>query len=140
MREVARVAELVAEGRRIEHRIGAPHGLGRPRRFARLARLRMSRGQHHVVETRLRIAAQVELRLLDGFGVALLEVVSQAEREAVEGVELGIDALRQLQRLDGGIGLAEPDQDVAAAGQRVGVTGIDRDRPIDLRCASSNWL
>ena len=98
IREIVRIQELVAVGRGVEHRIGLPDVFADARRVGGAADLRIGRRQHGLIEARARIPAQVELGLFDGFGVALLEVVRQRQREAVEVVELGIDAQRQLER------------------------------------------
>ena len=64
--------------------------------------------------------------------VAPFQIVGQAQRKAVDRIQLGIDPLRQLQSLDRGIRLSQPHQYVAAPGEAMGIVGIDRDRAVDL--------
>ena len=131
--------ELVAKIGAFECRIGAAQVLDRACRFFGLPP-GMRRGQHHVVEARIRVALQVELGLLDGFRVPVLEVIRHAQREPVEGIELRIDALSEFQRVDGGVRVPQPHQDIAATGQRIGVTGVDWMARSISTCASVNWL
>ena len=56
----------------IEHGVGAPDVFRHARRVRRTIRLRIGRGQDHLVELRIRILALVELRLFDALGVARL--------------------------------------------------------------------
>ncbi len=140
MREVARIAELVAKGCSVERWIGASHGLRRARRFLHASGLGMRHGQHHVIEPRIGIATQIELRLLHGIVVTAPEVIGQAQRETVEGIELGVDALREFQRLDCRVGMPSHTRMLprpASASASLGLIAIARS--ICAR-ASSNWL
>ena len=103
------------------------------RRVGFAADLCIGSSQRGFIEPCARIPSKIEFGLLDGLVVTLLEVVRQHQREAVEVVEFGIDAQCEFERLDGRVGLAQPHQDIPAAGERIGVIGIDGDSAIDLR-------
>ena len=93
----------------------------------------IGRREHDAAEVRTFRLAEIELRLLDRRVVAPFQIVGEAEGKAIDRIELGIDALRQLQGLDCGIRLSQPHQDIAAAGEAMGIVGIDRDRAVHLR-------
>ena len=104
-----------------------------PRRVFGSVLLGIGSRQHDAAEVRARRFAQIEFALLDRRVVAAFQIVGEAEREAVDRVEFGIDALRQLQSLDRRIRLPRPHQNIAAAGEAVGVARIDRDGAVKFR-------
>src|ERR1051326_6386863 len=72
--------------------------------------------------------AEVKFRLFDSRGIAIFQVISEAERETVHGVQLRIDALGLLEQLDRRAGLPPPHQDITAAGEGAGIVRIYCDR------------
>src|SRR5204863_441252 len=57
----------------------------------------------------------------------------QAQSKAIDHIEIGVDTLRLLQSLDRRIRLSQPQQDIAAPGEAVGIVRIDRNGALDLR-------
>ena len=95
--------------------------------------LRIGGREHDAGEVCAFGAAEIKFCLFDRRRVPSFQIIGQAERIAVDHVQLGIDPPRQLQSLDGGIGLSEPHEDVAAPSKAMGIVGIDRDRVVHLR-------
>ena len=106
MFEIGRVEELVAERLRIECRVHAVYGRHDASGILPAILLGICGREHDAGEICTARGAKIEFGLLDCGVISTFEIVRQAEREAVDRTECGIDALGVLQGRDRGIRLS----------------------------------
>src|SRR5438270_1533835 len=127
MFEVERIEKLGPKFLRIKRRIDAPDYRDGAGSILTSLVFSISGRQDDPTKVVCRVA-EVQFRLFDSRGIAMFEIIGEAERETVHRVQLRIDALGLFEQLNRRVGLTQPHQDVTAAGQGTGIVRVYRYR------------